>query len=221
MARPRTFDSDEVLDKAMQVFWHLGYDGASMAELTKAMDLNSTSIYAAYGSKRKLFDAVLDRYDSRRLSNISEKILSAGSAQEVAERALYSIAEGMVAPGKPLGCLLLQSGVSTGTSTDVPRELARRRKMVETMFRERFELAKASGDLDHDSDPASLALFISTIWDGIGIQAAAGATHEQLREVARRALIGWNAQSEAFDRVAGAKPEVAPCEALGTTRGTR
>lgn len=192
MARPRTFDSDVVLDKAMEVFWRLGYDGASMSELTKAMDLNSTSIYAAYGNKRKLFEAVLDRYDARRLSNIADKILSATSAREVAERALYSIAEGMVAPGKPLGCLLLQGGVATGTSSDVPRELARRRKLVEELFCKRFEAAKVSGDLGQDADPAGLASFISTMWDGLGVQAAAGASQEQLREVARRALFAWN-----------------------------
>lgn len=190
MARPRTFDSDEVLDKAMAVFWRLGYDGASMAELTKAMDLNSTSIYAAYGSKRELFQAVLDRYDARRFINIRQ-MLELETAQAVAEKALYSIAEGMVAKGKPLGCLLLQSGMSTGTAPDVPTELGRRRKSIESMFCDRFERAKAEGDLDADADPAGLARFISTMWDGIGVQAAAGASHAELREVARKALVGW------------------------------
>ena len=61
MGRPRAFDVNEALDRAMKVFWSKGYEGASLAELTRAMKINSPSLYAAFGSNEGLFHAVLDR----------------------------------------------------------------------------------------------------------------------------------------------------------------
>ena len=64
--RPRSFCTDTALDRAMTVFWRRGYEGASLAELTDAMGINSPSLYAAFGNKEGLFRAVLERYDERR-----------------------------------------------------------------------------------------------------------------------------------------------------------
>ncbi|MEN8041639.1 MAG: TetR/AcrR family transcriptional regulator [Actinomycetota bacterium] len=62
MARTRSFDTDEALDSAMGVFWDRGYEATSMEDITLATSLSRSSIYAAFGSKRGLFDAVTDRY---------------------------------------------------------------------------------------------------------------------------------------------------------------
>src|SRR3954469_25350195 len=64
--RPRSFCKEDTLDRAMTVFWRQGYEGASMADLTKAMGINPPSLYACFGSKEGLFKAVLERYDARR-----------------------------------------------------------------------------------------------------------------------------------------------------------
>ena len=60
LGRPRAFDTEQALEQAMKVFWRLGYEGASLSELTRAMGINSPSLYAAFGSKEGLFKAVLD-----------------------------------------------------------------------------------------------------------------------------------------------------------------
>ena len=72
--RPRSFCKEEALDKAMTVFWRQGYEGASMADLTKAMGINPPSLYACFGSKEGLFKAVLERYDGRR-KDLMDKVL--------------------------------------------------------------------------------------------------------------------------------------------------
>ena len=124
MARPRAFDEGEVLDKAMEVFWRLGYEGASMSDLSAAMRLNSPSIYAAFGSKRGLFDAVMDRYQVRR-APYGEAIAAAPTARAAAERMLYGAVDWLTCSEEPLGCLLIQSGLSTGAANaDVPQALA-------------------------------------------------------------------------------------------------
>src|SRR5438132_7710181 len=60
--RPRAFDPDAALDRAMHVFWAKGYEGASLSDLTRAMRINRPSLYAALGNKEQLFRKVLDRY---------------------------------------------------------------------------------------------------------------------------------------------------------------
>ena len=127
MARPRDFDEAEVLDRAMEVFWRFGYEGASMAELAKAMGLTAPSIYAAFESKRGLFDAVLRQYRERRTAH-REHILAAATAREVAERMLFGAIEWLVDPKEPRGCLLIQSGLSAGINNrDVPRAISSQR----------------------------------------------------------------------------------------------
>ena len=60
--RPREFDVEKALDRALKVFWRKGYEGATLADLTRAMGINRPSLYAAFGNKEALFRKVLDRY---------------------------------------------------------------------------------------------------------------------------------------------------------------
>src|ERR1700722_9586218 len=106
--RPRNFCVDDSLDRAMTVFWRQGYEGASLADLTAAMGINSPSLYACFGSKEGLFRAVLERYDERRKS-FMESVLAAPTAAQAAEAYLHGVADFAVdTSGKnPPGCLLL------------------------------------------------------------------------------------------------------------------
>ena len=63
MARPREFDIDAALDRAMQVFWTKGYDGASLPDLLEAMNIARGSLYKAFRDKRSIYLAALDLYD--------------------------------------------------------------------------------------------------------------------------------------------------------------
>src|SRR5512143_3958779 len=62
IGRPRAFDRDQALDRALDVFWRKGYEGASICDLTEAMDINPPSLYAAFGNKEEVFRKALDRY---------------------------------------------------------------------------------------------------------------------------------------------------------------
>ncbi|KTS31021.1 TetR family transcriptional regulator [Methylobacterium indicum] len=188
MGRPRSFDTDKALDEAMEVFWRHGYDGASLAMLTKAMGIKPPSLYAAFGSKEGLLKAALDRYAERRSAHM-RYVLAGATAHEVAERFLTSIAESHTDPANPPGCLLVQGGLACGEgSENIPFELASRRAQSETELRERFAAAKSDGDLGVDADPAALARFLSTVASGMGVLASSGADREALREVARVSL---------------------------------
>jgi AcrR family transcriptional regulator len=191
MARPRLFEEAEVLDRAMDVFWRHGYDGASMAELTKAMGLNSPSIYAAFGSKRGLFDAVLARYRDRRAAHRSD-VVAAPTARALAERLLFGAIAWLVDPAEPRGCLLIQAGGSSGVNNeDVPRAIIAQRTVTRELITERLTRAQAEGDLPADADPAALARYLQMVFNGLALQAAEGMSASELRASAERALLGW------------------------------
>src|SRR5215472_814825 len=191
--RPRSFCKEEALDRAMTVFWRQGYEGASMADLTRAMGINPPSIYACFGSKEGLFKAVLERYDQRRASFMAH-VLEAASAQKAAETYLMGVAAfaADTSGRNPPGCLMVQGGLSCG-DTMIPDTLARHRAEKEAMLRARFEDARNSGDLPTSCDPAALARYLIVMANGICVQASAGATAEELREVAAIALTNWPA----------------------------
>jgi AcrR family transcriptional regulator len=212
MARRRNFEADEVLDRAMDVFWRSGYEGSSMAELTSAMGLSAPSIYGAFHSKRGLFDAVLDRYADRQ-SEHGVWILSAPTAREVAERMLFRAADELIGPNQPPGCLLIQAGLTAGPGNhDIPKDLAQRRRAKELALRDRFERAVAEGDLPADADAAALASFVVAVFGGLGIQAAAGASRNELRRIAERAMAGWPARTAGMQQGQTPQPEAAPAD---------
>ncbi len=189
--RPRGLCTEKALDSAMQVFWRKGYEGASMVDLTTAIGINSPSLYAAFGSKEGLFRAVLERYDERR-SQFMESLLTAPTAQEVAERFLHGVAEFAADTGgqNPPGCLLLQSGMTCGDST-IPDELAKHRAAKEKALCERFARAKAEGDLPEHTAPAALAGYIMAVSNGMCVQAASGASLQDLHDIADMALASF------------------------------
>jgi AcrR family transcriptional regulator len=191
MGRPRAFDKDVALDRAMEVFWRQGYEGASLSDLTRAMGINPPSLYAAFGNKEGLLKAALDRYLEQRAAFL-DFVIAAPTARDTADRMLRGTADLLTTPGNPPGCLLLQGGLACGTgAAAIPSELACRRAAGEERIRERFERAKADGDLPCSADPAALARYIFAVVQGMGVQAAAGATREDLTEIAELSLAAF------------------------------
>jgi AcrR family transcriptional regulator len=189
--RPREFDVEEALDRALEVFWRKGYEGASLPELTAAMGINRPSLYAAFGSKEGLFRKALDRYASGPAAFVRDA-LNEPTARAVAERLLAGTVDLLTNPCHPRGCLLVQGALACGQAADsVRRELIARRLGGEAAVAERFERAGAEGDLPAGADPAGLACYVMTVMRGMAVQAAGGATREQLRRVAEVALRAW------------------------------
>jgi AcrR family transcriptional regulator len=186
IGRPRGFDLERALDRAMEVFWRKGYEGASLSDLTRAMGINPPSLYAAFGSKEGLFLKVLDRYQSGPGSFL-ERALTAPTAREAAEGLLYGAVEGQCAQAKPGGCLLVHGALPPGLGA-IQEELQARRAAAAQAIRKRFERAKAEGDLPADADAADLARFVFAVVSGMAVQAASGARKRELKRVADMAM---------------------------------
>ena len=186
MARPREFEEDEVLDKAADVFGQRGFDGSTMAELTSAMRLKAPSIYAAFGSKRGLFDAVLRRCFAREHDHWAWA-LSASTAGEVVERLLTGLRGN--AKERALPAILVQAGMAIGVeNADIPAEAHHRRRLAELKLRDRFEEAKLAGDLPGETDSLKLAHYVTAVRDGLAIKAADSASSADAGAIAAHAV---------------------------------
>ena len=188
--RPRSFCVEDALDRAMDVFWRKGYQGASLSDLTDAMGINAPSLYACFENKEGLFRAVLDRYEEAG-KGFLRNVLDAPTAREAAALFLNGVAERATDPhSHPPGCLLLQSGLA-GDDQRIPNELARHRAEKELALRERFACARREGDLPQSADPAALARYLVTVANGMCVQASSGAAREELQGIASIALAAW------------------------------
>ncbi|MBW4491026.1 MAG: TetR/AcrR family transcriptional regulator [Trichocoleus desertorum ATA4-8-CV12] len=186
--RPRAFDIDEALEKALYVFWQKGYLGTSLSDLTEAMGINRPSLYAAFGNKETLFRKVLDLYQEQQTPYMSQA-LEEPTARKVIERMMYGVVDLLTNPDNPPRCLYAQTVLSCADPSDpLPQELAERRVLGETKIRDRFARAIAEGDLPSDTDPAALARFVLTVNFGMSVQASSGASRAELLQVVEIAL---------------------------------
>ncbi len=188
IGRPRAFDLDRALDRALHVFWRKGYEGASIADLTEAMGISPPSLYAAFGNKEALFRRALDRYEAEHEADWKDA-LAAPTAYEAVERLLMLTAASLGDKRNPPGCLMVQGALCGGEECDaVKAELAARRDASVGQIRERLKRARREGDLPDDADPAVLARYVATVLHGMAVQATGGASRKELERVVATAM---------------------------------
>lgn len=186
--RPREFDADVALDKAMNVFRQKGFEGASLPDLTEAMGINRPSLYAAFGNKEELFRKVIERYSTKSME-LLHQALAEPTAKEAIAKILFALADGSACPKTPKGCLLVQGALVGGDDIEpIRRELAERRAKTEFVLRQRFERGIAEGDLPINISAADLAGYISTVMQGMSVQSSGGASPDELRNIATIAM---------------------------------
>lgn len=184
VGRPRAFDEDRALDAAIDVFWRLGYEGASLAELTQAMGINKPSLYAVFGSKEELFIRALQRYGLSAHENL-DAVLDRPTVYEVLESYLRATAKAVYAGSAP-GCLSIQGGLSCApNNARIPQLLADYRRGIEDALAKALAKAKSTG-----TDTAALARYAVTIGQGLAVDAAAGVPQDRLDTVVDVALAG-------------------------------
>ncbi|TKB72714.1 MAG: TetR/AcrR family transcriptional regulator [Nitrospira sp.] len=189
MARPKEFNPDEALEKAMQVFWHKGYEATSMEDLLEAMDLNRGSLYDTFGDKRQLFLKVIDRYCTCFVGPKFSMLDQPGPALPALRQFIQGMIGGALADPQRRGCLIANTVMELAPHKhDIARTMTRALKMGEDAFFGLLTRAKRQGELKPDKDPRTLARFLTTMMQGTIVMIKAGASAEAVRQSAETAL---------------------------------
>lgn len=192
--RPRTFDRAYALRQAMDVFWTLGFEAATLTDLQAAMGgISAPSFYAAYGSKEKLFREAVELYSRTLGAPMMKALTDAPSTRAAIRRWLHAAVEAFCKPGKPRGCMLVVAAMNSAPSDRTVQEYlhslrARRRRLI----RERLARGVRDGELPRGLDPAALASFYTTVVDGLAIQARDGTPRRTLDFTVRCAMAAWD-----------------------------
>jgi len=190
--RPRGFDVEVALDRAIDIFWREGYDGASLADLTTAMAITPTSLYAAFGSKRQLFESAFSRYLSIDMAYAS-RALDQERLADVFRDYLFEAVDSMTRDDRPHGCMSVQIGGSrtalTTTGNEVRDYVAHRRDEGLEKLTARIERGRDVEGFDlRGMTPSSVAEYLASVSNGIAVRAADGVSRAELRVVADIAL---------------------------------
>lgn len=189
--RPREFCVDHALAQALRVFWEKGYEGTSLNDLTEAMGITRPSLYAAFGNKESLFRKALDLYEREKLDYIG-KALVQPTARGVAETMLRGAVDNVLSCDEPHGCLGVITSVACGAeSQSIREEVVKRGQAGRIALSDRFERAKAEGDLPATIDAEGLTSVLIAMLQGISIQANQGADKAALERLVESGLALW------------------------------
>jgi AcrR family transcriptional regulator len=186
--RPINFDKHAALEAAMLLFWERGFEGTSMADLTQAMGLNPSSIYAAFGDKQALFALAAKRY----LDNPAQyaaRALAEPTLKGVIRALFENTVEFLTTPGHPRTCMSLAGAMGCSVNATPARQLMTEiRKQNEAAIKSRLVRARKSGELAKEINVDDYTRYLSTILAGLSIQAANGSTKAELKRTAEMAL---------------------------------
>ena len=172
----------------MLLFWERGFEGTSMADLTQAMSLNPSSIYAAFGDKHALFSAAVRRYMEIR-AQYATKALEEPTLKRVIRALFDNTVAFLTTPGHPPTCMTLAGAAGCSLEAKPARDLMTEiRKQNQIALRERLLKARKSGELPKDINADDYARYLSSIIAGLSIQAANGATKQELKRTAQMAV---------------------------------
>jgi TetR/AcrR family transcriptional regulator, transcriptional repressor for nem operon len=184
MARPKEFDQDKALQKAIRLFSQQGFAATSTDELMRVMDIGRQSMYDSFGDKRALFLRALEVYTTESVQSIGVELDRKGSALSAVRNALVTFAERKDLSSSE-GCMGLNAiGEFGQRDADVTRITRNAARIQRQNLMKVFARAKIQGEVDSDADLEGMADFFESTLAGIRIAAKAGKSRQALRKVA-------------------------------------
>lgn len=183
MPRAKAFDPEAALDRAVELFWRLGYEGTSMAKLLEFMGISRQSLYDTYGDKHSLFLAAIDRYRGNVQRQLATLIAEQATAAAAVRAVFEWVNQAVFEHAEHRSCLMANAALELGQRDPEVRErVADHLREVEGVFTTVLERGQRAGELDPNRDMQALARFLTNSIHGLGILARGGAPTPVLRD---------------------------------------
>jgi TetR/AcrR family transcriptional regulator, transcriptional repressor for nem operon len=187
MARPRSFEPNDVLDAARDLFWSRGYEGTSLDDITRATGVNKPSLFAAFGDKASLFHAVLDRYHEMLLTHARRSLGGDGSARAAVRAWLSGFLPACSGEKGRRGCLSANAGVAP-PDVGVADRVAAYNASLETLLRKALERGRKAGEFASGFDVRGAARALLAAQIGLMILARQQPTVAETKAAVERIL---------------------------------
>ncbi|MGV9414082.1 TetR/AcrR family transcriptional regulator [Nocardia sp. NPDC003693] len=192
MARTKSFDPDEAVARAMEVFWRKGYARTTPQDLLDAIGIGRGSLYNAFAGKRDLFQRALRRYQAQETVRVIDLLDGPGQPRERVHAALTMVLDAACDDTERRGCLAANTAVELGGEDEMVDLLVRRIfDRQHAAFRGAIEEGRRAGEFAGDLDPDAAATFLLATINGMRVLAKADPRSDRLAglvETAMRAL---------------------------------
>jgi TetR/AcrR family transcriptional repressor of nem operon len=185
MPRKKEFDEYEVLHRAMEIFWHKGYEATSVQDLVEQMGINRGSLYGTFTDKRALFLAAIQYYDQTIITSVVRVLHSPGSPRQAIEGYIRSVVEAAAQDQDRQGCFLTNSAVEVGPhDSEAEQKLQASLQRIEGAFLEALIAARQEGELGTRRDLRDVARFLTSSLQGLRVMARVNPDRDALMAVA-------------------------------------
>ena len=189
MARPKEFDREVVLDKAMQTFWRYGYEGTSVQDLVENMGINRGSLYDTFGDKRSLFLAAIAHYDQTVVEQAIAHLEAPGASKQAIIDHFHNLVDRAVADSDRRGCLLTNTAVELCPhDADTAERITANLQRIQSAFKKALTRASEKGELSQKHDLSALASYFTCTLQGLRVFSKVNPDRELLQQVAEVAL---------------------------------
>ena len=189
MVRPRSFERETVLSKAMEVFWEKGYEATSMQDLVEAMGIHRGSLYGTFKDKRHLFLEAIAHYNMAVIRKAIAHLQAPGASRPAIEQHLLTFANGAAEKNQQRGCLVTNAIMELAThDPEVAASLLRSLQSVEDAFYRALGRAQDKGEIAPDKDIRALSQYLTSNLQGLRVMAKVNPDRAALQQIAQVAL---------------------------------
>lgn len=192
MARPKAFQEEEVLDRAVDLFWQRGFHSTSIAQLVEHLGINRASLYDTFGGKEALFHKAFTKYREKNIALVRSLLQGSDSVKQAFEVLFHTALDEVPLNQEeaPRGCMMVNSAAELLPEDDwMQKILAQNRKEVETLFADSIQVGQEKGEINQDLDPTATGSFLFTLYSGIKIMTKVNRKPDTMKAAIDTALL--------------------------------